>query len=89
MKVSSPESEELKMYFERERIMVKKKTPYLHGAARGVAGWSAKFKWQRSEALLSMEKELELLRQLAYEARPTWLIEWEKQRRRNGLDPWF
>ena len=89
MKVSSPESEELKMYSERERIMVKKKTPYLHGAARGAAAWSAKLKWQRSEVLLSMEKELELLRQLAYEARPTWLVEWEKQRRRNGLDPWF
>ena len=89
MKVSSPGSEELRAYSDRERIMVKKNTPYLLGAARGAGGWSATFGWERSEVPLSMEKELELLRQLTYEARPTWLVEWEKHRRRNGLNPWF
>ena len=89
MKVSSPESEELKIYYQHERNMIKTKKPHLLYAAANAGGISAVFNWERSKAPLSLEQELEGLRQCAYEARPTWWAEWEKQRRRNGLNSWF
>lgn len=89
MDPTAKRAQELQEHLRDSTWHINAKEPKLKHARHSGGGMTWIFGYARTTVAPKPEQILELLRQDLHDAKPVWLTEWEKHRRKRGLQSWF